>query len=102
MYITVAWSAIPPTDPIDAEADIFAALSGLAFDKIYNAHDNVMLAAIRKGNGREQMQLLDTELRKTCVGRFSYIVTVTPTDWDLVNAPDVDYNDLKPIIKYKT
>jgi hypothetical protein len=102
MYITLAWSAHPPTDPVDVEAEIYAAIEALAFENIFNAHDNVFLANIRRNFDRQQVQLLHNALRGPCVGRYSYVITVSPTAWDLAPSPDLDQGALATIVAYQT
>ena len=56
MYITLAWSIQPLIDPVEVEAEIYAAIEARAFVNIFNAHDRVFLANI----GHNQTRMVAT------------------------------------------
>jgi hypothetical protein len=104
VYINVAWFPIGGTDPIDIESEILALLmhGDLRFVDPYTPWDGFFIASIKKGNSRQEIQLLHDELRKIAANRFSYVITVTPNSWDLCRSADQTDPVYAKIVAYQT
>jgi hypothetical protein len=104
MYINVAWFPLNGTSPVDIEGEILGLLThpDLRFTDVYTPWDGFFIASIKKGNSRQEIQLLHDELRKTAGNRFSYVVTVTPNSWDLCRSADQTDPIYAKIVAYQT
>jgi hypothetical protein len=103
VYINLAWTRLDQTVPVeDIEGEIFAAFAQVKMVDWFTPWDGCYFASVQSGQTQRQVEKLHQLLVGDAVGRYSYVITVSPNFQDLCRSDDLTDPAWDAMVDYET